>query len=204
VPLPGPVEQWLAPDVVLVTHLHQDHWDAAAVSLLHHDLPLLCQEGNQDIISAQGFSDITVVPDHEPLNIQGITLTRIGGQHGTGEIGERMGKVSGFVFRAEGEPVLYLAGDTIWCGEVKQALDEHNPEIVIVNAGGARFVTGGPITMDAQDVVEVCRHSPEASVIAVHMDANNHCLVTRELLRARLEQEDLLERVALPQDGEWY
>ena len=203
VSLPGPVQQWLAPDAVLVTHLHQDHWDAAAVSLLPHDLPLLCQEGNQEQIAGQGFSHITAVPDLQPLVFQGVTLTRIGGQHGTGEIGERMGKVSGFIFRAEGEPVLYLAGDTIWCEEVEQALGEHNPEIVIVNAGGARFVTGGHITMDEQDVVEVCRHAPEASVIAVHMEAINHCLVTRELLRDRLEQENLLKRVAVPQDGEW-
>jgi L-ascorbate metabolism protein UlaG (beta-lactamase superfamily) len=160
VSLPGPVQQWLAPDAVLITHLHQDHWDAAAVSLLPHDLPLLCQEGNQEQIAGQGFSHITAVPDLQPLVFQGVTLTRIGGQHGTGEIGERMGKVSGFIFRAEGEPVLYLAGDTIWCEEVEQALGEHNPEIVIVNAGGARFVTGGHITMDEQDVVELCRHAP--------------------------------------------
>lgn len=204
VSLPGPVQQWLAPDVVLVTHLHQDHWDAAAVSLLPHDLPVLCQEGNQDKIGDQGFNNITVVPDQQPLTFQGVTLTRTGGQHGTGEIGERMGKVSGFIFRAEGEPVLYLAGDTIWCEEVKQALDEHSPEIVIVNAGGARFIAGGHITMDEQDVVEVCRYAPAASVVAVHMDAINHCLVTRELLKTRLVQENLLERVALPYDGEWY
>ncbi|MNW10512.1 hypothetical protein D3C71_2077490 [compost metagenome] len=57
--------------------------------------------------------------------------------------------------------------------------------------------------MDEQNVVDVCRYAPAASVIAVHMDAINHCLVTRELLKARLEQENLLERVALPRDGEW-
>ncbi|QSF47619.1 MBL fold metallo-hydrolase [Paenibacillus tianjinensis] len=203
VPLPGPVQQWLAPDALLVTHLHQDHWDAAAVSLLPHDLPLLCQEGNQEQIAEQGFINITVVPDQQPLTFQGVTLTRIGGQHGTGSIGELMGKVSGFIFRAEGEPVLYLAGDTIWCEEVKEALDGHSPDIIIVNAGGARFVTGGHITMDDQDVVNVCRYAPAVSVIAVHMDAINHCMVTREMLKACLEQENLLERVALPQDGEW-
>ncbi|AIQ51060.1 MBL fold metallo-hydrolase [Paenibacillus sp. FSL R7-0331] len=203
VPLPGPAGQWLNPDVVLVTHLHQDHWDAAAVSLLPHDLPVLCQEGDQIRISAQGFAAVSAVPDHQPLVFRGVTLTRIGGQHGTGETGERMGKVSGFVFQAEGEPVLYLAGDTIWCEEVAEALGRHHPETIIVNAGGARFVTGGPITMDEQDVVEVCRHAQDAAVIAVHMEAINHCLVTREMLRVRLAEEGLLERVFIPADGEF-
>jgi L-ascorbate metabolism protein UlaG (beta-lactamase superfamily) len=114
-----------------------------------------------------------------------------------------MGKVSGFVFEAEGEPVLYLAGDTIWCSEVERVLVDHRPEIIVVNAGGASFVGGGHITMNEQDIVDLCHTAPEASVIAVHMDAINHCHVTRELLKLRLEQEKLLSHVAIPLDGEW-
>lgn len=203
VPLPGPVEQWLEPDAVLVTHLHQDHWDAAAAELLSHELPVLCQEGDGEKITAQGFAQVTEIKDSAAASVRGVTLTRTDGRHGTGEIGERMGKVSGFVFQAEGEPDLYLAGDTIWCGEVRQVLDDYHPEVIVVNAGGASFVSGGNITMNEQDIVDVCHASPEASVIAVHMDAINHCHVTRELLKLRLEQEELLNRVAVPLDGEW-
>lgn len=203
VPLPGPAEQWLAPDAVLVTHLHPDHWDQAAVALLPHELPVLCQDGDGETIAAQGFKHISVIDDSEELQFQGVTLKRTGGQHGTEEIGKLMGKVSGFVLRAEGEPTLYLAGDTIWCEEVKHALDVYTPEVVVVNAGGAQFLTGGHITMNEQDVVELCRYIPSASVIAVHMEAINHCLVTRAQLKERLEQEGLLERVSLPLDGEW-
>ncbi|OKP99058.1 MBL fold metallo-hydrolase [Paenibacillus sp. P46E] len=203
VPLPGPVQQWLAPDAVLVTHLHRDHWDGAAVSLLPHELPVLCQDGDGETLAGQGFEQVSVIGDNEVMNFQNVTLKRTGGRHGTGEIGELMGKVSGFVFRAEGEPVLYVAGDTIWCDEVKQALDEHKPEVIVVNGGGAQFLSGGYITMNEQDIVELCNYSPAASVIAVHMEAINHCLVTREQLTARLEQEGLLERVKIPGDGEW-
>ncbi len=200
--LPGLVDQWLKPDVLLLTHLHADHWDAAAISMLSRDLPILCQVGDQAQIAAQGFEHITEINHKHKLS--NITLTRTKGQHGTGEIGKRMGQVSGFIVQAEGEPTLYLTGDTIWCDEVKQALDDNHPELTIINAGGARFLTGGPITMDEQDVVELCSYAPYTSVIAVHMDAINHCLVTRENLQERLEQEALLNRVTLLQDGEWY
>ncbi|NQX39444.1 hypothetical protein SAMN05421820_102179 [Pedobacter steynii] len=47
---------------------------------------------------------------------------RTGGQDGVGEIGKMMGIVSGYVIRHEQEMV-YIAGDTIWCDEVKAALD---------------------------------------------------------------------------------
>ncbi|MEK4044656.1 MBL fold metallo-hydrolase [Paenibacillus sp. FSL H8-0048] len=203
VSLPGPVQQWLEPGVVLVTHLHQDHWDAAAVELLSKELPVYCQEGDGKRIAAHGFGRVTEIMDNGSASFGGVALTRTDGHHGTGEIGELMGKVSGFLFRAEGEPVLYLAGDTIWCEEVQQVIAEQAPEVIIVNAGGAQFLSGGPITMNEQDVVEVCHAAPSASVIAVHMDTINHCLVTRELLKQRLEQKGLSGRVAVPLDGEW-
>ncbi|WP_150265656.1 MBL fold metallo-hydrolase [Paenibacillus tepidiphilus] len=203
VPLPEPVEQWLAPDAVLVTHLHQDHWDTAAAALLPHETPLLCQEGDQEKLAAQGFAGVTPVDEAAGTVYRGVTLRRTGGRHGTGEIGERMGKVSGFVFQATGEPSLYIAGDTIWCEEVKEALDTYRPEVLVLNAGGARFLEGGHITMDAVDVAEVCRYAPQAAVVAVHMDAINHCLVTRKHLKEHLQQQGLLERVRVPLDGEW-
>ncbi|RCX18504.1 L-ascorbate metabolism protein UlaG (beta-lactamase superfamily) [Fontibacillus phaseoli] len=163
--------------------------------------PLLCQPGDEEAIRGTGFTSVTAVRDTQEYH--GITLTRTGGRHGTGEIGERMGRVSGFVFRAAGEPTLYIAGDTIWCEEVREALNLHRPEVAVVNAGGARFTTGEPITMDAGDIASVSRHAPDTRFIAVHMDAINHCLTTRENLRQYLAAEGLTGRVLVPEDGEW-
>ncbi|WP_379135826.1 MBL fold metallo-hydrolase [Paenibacillus sp. sgz500958] len=199
-PLPGPVEEWLSPDAVLVTHLHLDHWDTAAISLLDHSLPVLCQPGDSDKIIGQGFTNVTAVAD--VMSFLGIHISRTGGRHGTGAIGQLMGKVSGFVLRAEGEPVLYIAGDTIWCEEVSVALEEYQPDVTVVNAGGAEFLEGGRITMDERDIAEVLEEAPGTKVVAVHMDSINHCLVTREALTIRLKDAGLSGRVMIPGDGE--
>ncbi len=45
----------------------------------------------------------------------------------------------GFVVRSEGSPILYVAGDTIWCPEVEQALAAHRADVVVVNAGVAQW-----------------------------------------------------------------
>ncbi|MFD1175251.1 MBL fold metallo-hydrolase [Paenibacillus puldeungensis] len=203
VPLPMgvAVDQLLHPDAVVVTHLHPDHWDEAAAMLLPKTTPILCQPGDESHFESLGFTRVS--PIVNDLEFGRVSLVRTGGQHGTGEIGQMMGSVSGFVFRAPCEPTLYLAGDTIWCEEVIQALDDHHPDVVVVNAGGARFLTGGPITMDDDQIVSLCRHAPDTQVIAVHMDAINHCLVTRSDLRRRLEAEGLTQQVAIPEDGEW-
>ena len=97
--------------------------------------------------------------------------------------------------------MLYVAGDTIWCDEVRAALDEHRPGAVVVNAGGARFLEGDPIVMTADDVVAVARHAPGARVVAVHMEAINHCPLTRADLHQRVHEEHLHDRVTVPEDG---
>jgi L-ascorbate metabolism protein UlaG (beta-lactamase superfamily) len=186
-------------DAVLVTHTHRDHWDQRAIDLLPKQLPIFCQPADLEAIRQAGFAEVSTVDSG--LAWRGIQFRRTGGQHGAGEIGERMGPVSGFVVRAAGEPLLYIAGDTIWCPEVAQALQEFTPDVAIVNAGAAQFLTGGPITMDADDVVEVARAAPQAGLIAVHMEAVNHCLLTRSALGERLAREGVDARVMSPADG---
>lgn len=53
-----------------------------------------------------------------------------------------MAPVSGFVIKAPGEPSVYIAGDTLFCGEVREVLETMKPDVVVVNAGAAEFSTG--------------------------------------------------------------
>ena len=140
-------------------------------------------------------------PVEDALEWRGVHVARTPARHGTGEIGEAMAPASGFVLRAAGEPSIYIAGDTIWCDEVRATLDVQRPDIVVVNASGARFTEGDPIVMTVDDVVALTRHVPGAPVVAVHLDAINHCLESRDDLRARLRTEGLEDRVSVPEDG---
>ncbi|MFN8376316.1 MAG: MBL fold metallo-hydrolase [Anaerolineae bacterium] len=184
---------------VLVTHLHRDHWDARAAELLPKTLPILCPPECVEKIRQAGFEQVQAI--ESSVEWLGLALHRTDGQHGTGDIGKLMGKVSGLVIEAEGEPKLYLAGDTIWCAEVEAALSEHQPQIIVLNAGAAQFLTGDPITMTAEDVQRVCAKAPDVPVIAVHMDSINHCLLKREMLLAFVMQHGLAQ-VRVPHDGQ--
>jgi L-ascorbate metabolism protein UlaG (beta-lactamase superfamily) len=187
-------------NAVLVTHVHRDHWDDRAKEILPKALPVICQAEDEAAMRQAGFNQVHPVKTR--VEWQGIQIFRTRGQHGTGEVGKRMGVVSGYVLQAGGEPILYIAGDTIWCPEVKEALLTYRPEVIVLYSGAAAFLTGGPITMDADHVVAVAREIPSAKVIVIHMETMTHCLLTRPDLRKRLEQEGLSQRVQIPKDGE--
>jgi L-ascorbate metabolism protein UlaG (beta-lactamase superfamily) len=186
-------------DAVLVTHMHQDHFDATAAELLPKDRPLLCQPEDVERLRAHGFTDLRPVEDM--LELDGITVTRTPARHGSGPTAEELAPVSGFLIRGAAGRALYVAGDTVLYESVERVLDEHHPDVVVVNASGARFAGGDPIVMDSDDVVAVARRSPEARIVAVHLDAINHCVQTRADLHQRLHDEGLSERVTVPEDG---
>ncbi|WP_353634082.1 MBL fold metallo-hydrolase [Halobacterium sp. NMX12-1] len=178
-------------DAVVVTHRHPDHWDEAAAAELDDDVPLFCQPEEADAFTDEGFTDVRPVEDETAF--EGVTVHRTPGRHGHGELAEQMGPVSGFVF--EGEQTAYVAGDTVWYEPVAETLDRFDPELVVLNGGEAQFVEGDPITMGVEDVAAV-RDATDAAVVVVHMEAINHCLLTREELRAQTED------VRVPEDGE--
>ncbi|HWK28848.1 MAG TPA: MBL fold metallo-hydrolase [Solirubrobacter sp.] len=197
--LPEPPEAVVAGiDAVLVTHLHRDHFDETAKRLLDHDLPLFCQPQDAERLHADGFTDAR--PVHAEAALHDIRITRTEGHHGTGEIGEAMAPVSGFVLAAPGEPTLYIAGDTILCDEVRDAVAAHRPRYIVVNASAARFNTGGPIVMDNDDVIALAGEAPDARIVAVHFETVSHSTETRADLRERLRQAGVTN-VSVPEDG---
>jgi L-ascorbate metabolism protein UlaG (beta-lactamase superfamily) len=178
---------------LLVTHLHQDHLDGTAVALAPKDVPVFCAAGDAETLRERGFTDVRPIEDS--VEWEELRIARTDGVHGS------LGPSPGFVIAAEGEPTLYVAGDTIWCDEVRAAIDAHAPEVVVVNASGAHFVDGDPLVMTTDDVVETARYAPGARVVAVHLEAINHCLETRADLHQRLHEERLTDQVTVPEDG---
>lgn len=201
VPLPVPAAHVVAGiDATLLTHTHVDHWDTPARDLLPKNSTLFAQPADSARLAQAGFTNIHSID--ASVSWEGISITRTGAQHGRGAVGQRMGAVSGYVLKRQGSPTVYIAGDTVWCPEVADALRIHRPDIVLVNAGEAQFLEGGPIIMGVADVVQVCEAAPQATVVAVHMEAVNHCLLTRDGLRAGLTRAGMKSTVLIPRDGE--
>ena len=179
-------------DAVLLTHLHQDHFDPAAAGTIGDRLPVWCQPEDVEALREAGIGDLH--PVEERATVGAVEVTRVGAQHGFGDVAEALGPVSGYVLQADGE-TLYLASDTVFYDGVQDVLARVSPQVVVVNAGGASFVNTERIIMDLDDVQAVRACAPDTTCVAVHLEAINHCPLTRDQLRA-------VDGVVAPDDGQ--
>jgi L-ascorbate metabolism protein UlaG (beta-lactamase superfamily) len=206
--LPLPMSEILDVDAVIISHTHADHWDDAAKKVVPKDMLHFAQnEKDARELGAAGFRNVRVLG--ERTEFDGVTLIRTRGQHGRGkvlegQIGELLGTVSGIVFQHPNEKTLYVAGDTVWYEAVDESLKKHRPDVVVVNSGDAKLLTDDSIIMSKQDVYEVARAAPGATVIASHMEAVNHATLSRDELRAFLAEKGIAGQVRIPADGESY
>lgn len=206
-PLPMAVDDVInGVELVLVSHLHADHFDTSAQNALAKDLPLVCQPAHADKIAEKGFTNLH--PLENSIAWKGVSITRSEGHHGVGAVETLMGRVIGFVIRAEGEPTVYWAGDTVLCDDVRAAIQTHQPEVIITHSGGAMWNDPDTdervlIIMDDAQTVEVAQLAPHATLIAVHLEALDHCTVSRNALRARADAAGLAAaQFMIPADGD--
>jgi len=188
-------------ELCIVSHLHIDHFDPKAHEVLPKDLLIFCQPGDKPMIESVEFANVSVLEDS--TNWEGIEIIRTPGHHGVGVWIETMGKVSGFIFKADNEPTVYWAGDTVWYDEVQNIISEHKPDIIITHSSGARLGNSEPLIMDDFQTIDVCKFAPNSKVIAIHMESLDHLNVSRDVLRNLANKEGIsTERLLIPNDGE--
>ena len=107
----------------------------------------------------------------------------------------------GVIFKSKNEKTLYLAGDTIWCDEVKNTLDKYNPDVIILNACAATVLNGERLIMNIDDVDEVIKNAQNSTIIASHMDTVSHLTITRDDLR-KYKEKMAITNFLIPNDGE--
>lgn len=203
VALPCSIEEILQGiNACIVTHIHPDHFTE---EYLPKEMQIIVQnKEDAEKLNKMGFMN-TKFFDENKMNFEGITLIKTSGRHGDNEeVAAKMGSVCGVVFEHPSEKKLYIVGDSVWYDGIEKNLTEYQPDYVVVNACDARIRELGRLIMNKEDVVSVCKAIPNAKVIASHMDTVNHGFLSRGELKDYISEQDMIERVLIPEDGESY
>ncbi len=188
-------------DMVLISHIHTDHFDLSGQRFLPKNIPLFSQEEDKEKIENMGFKNVKSVKNSTICDE--ISIIRTPSRHGTGDVLKEMGETCGFVLCAKDEPTLYWMGDTIWCEEVETVIKDMEPDIIITHSCGAVWGDDVLIVMDAEQTVKVCQVAPKAVVIAVHMEALDHATVSRVDLREFADLQNIKPtQLLIPKDGD--
>lgn len=171
------------------------------------DAVFVQHEADAALLRSQGFQDLRLLSaDSEFAGVRLLKTTS--GQHGSDRtyavpaMAERLGEACGVVFRHPQEKTLWLVGDTIWRDDIAADLLKLRPDVVVLNAGYAHVIGFGPIIMGKEDLLNVHFTLPEAKIMAIHLEAVNHCLVSREEMRQYALDNQIADVVSIPQDGE--
>jgi len=182
---------------VVLTHRHPDHLDREGMRMLRErKLPVYCTRHDERALRRDRL-DARLLVEALP----GVHAEEITSRHGRGLMGVLMGAVARFTLAVAGEPSIHLVGDSVLTGTVKEALAHLAPDVVVMPAGAANMGVGGDILFSLDETCEVIR-SVRGRVILNHMEALDHCPVTRDQARERVRAMGCGGRVFVPEDGE--
>lgn len=190
----------------LITHCqkgHFDHLDRAGKRWLRErQVPVICTPHDADYLRQRGLQVAPLPEKHDvPSAFMGGSIRTVPCTHGSGFAGLFMEHGVGYFIELPGEPSIYLAGDTVLTPQILDFVSRFQPQVCLVPAGGARFDIGSDIIMGEDDVVALAS-AVKGTVVANHMEAIGHCMVTRSSLAVAAVRAGVREKIKIPTDGE--
>ena len=213
--LPVSLETLFAVVVLFVATVNFELYTLALRDALPKTLVLFAQsEKEAQTLRGYGFRDVRVLRE-EGVEFEGVRLYRTECEHGAGDLvtsdaydaagvaADACGVVFEATERARKPETFrfYLAGDTVFCEYVEEALAKFEPAVIAVNAAGAQFPKGHLLIMNEYDVLTLMRRHPDVTVIATHLDGVSHATVSSDSLRT-FARENGLEKLRIPAQGE--
>jgi L-ascorbate metabolism protein UlaG (beta-lactamase superfamily) len=166
-------------DLVLLSHLHEDHWDRVAEARLPRSLPVATTPAAAESLQGQGFRGAVPLPTWETLDCDKgaarLRITAMPGRHGPRILSRLLPPVMGSLLefeRVDGRSLLrlYITGDTLVHDRIHEIRARYAEiDIALLHLGGTR-VLGVLLTMDAAQGVDLMRIVQPRLAVPIHYD----------------------------------
>ncbi len=163
-------------DLVVLSHMHADHFDRLVIEKLDKTLPIVTTHHAAESLKKKGFRSPHPLNTWETMRITKgnavLQITSMPGRHGPGALAVALPPVMGSMleFQSEGNTRfrLYITGDTLVYDQLKE-IPKRYPDIdlALIHLGGTKAF-GILLTMDAKQGVEAIRIVAPRNVIPIH------------------------------------
>ncbi|MCU0569882.1 MAG: MBL fold metallo-hydrolase [Oculatellaceae cyanobacterium Prado106] len=164
-------------DLVLLSHMHDDHFDHIASERLRKDLPIVTNPHAARSLHSQGFKVTTALNTWDSVQIKKgetqLNITAMPGRHGPGILAgilpPVMGSLLEFHTPEQQQPFrIYISGDTLVYDQLKEIPQRYpNIDLALIHLGGTQ-VFGIFLTMDAKQGVKAIQMINPHRVIPIH------------------------------------
>ncbi|WP_432936243.1 MBL fold metallo-hydrolase [Kribbella sp. CA-253562] len=196
-------------DVVVLSHLHGDHFDRIARRELDRSVPLVTTEHAARRLARSGF-DTHALNTWDTWQLthadETLTVESMPGIHARGVLQSLLPPVMGSLLTHHGPSgtpyTVYLSGDTL-TGDHLDAIRERCPDIdaAVVHLGGTRILFS-TVTMDAVQGLDFLRRIRPSVAIPVHYDDYRVMKSPLADFLAAVKADSEPWRVAAPARGE--
>ena len=200
-------------DLVVLSHLHGDHFDRVAEAKLDKTLPIVTTPHAARYLEGKGFRPLEGLRTWESITIRKgdarLHVTAMPGTHAPGPMRKVLPPVMGSMLEfAEAEGAtrlrLYISGDTLVHNRLRE-IPRRYPEIdfALLHLGGTR-VLGILVTMDAEQGVEALRIIDPVTAVPIHYNDYGVFKSPLEDFEKAVAEAGLEDRVRYLAHGETY
>ncbi len=200
-------------DLVLLSHLHGDHFDRVAEAKLDKRVPIITTPHAARYLEGKGFRPPAALDTWESILVRKgdaqLRVTAMPGTHAPGPLRKVLPPVMGSMLEfgtTEGGTRirLYITGDTLIHDRLRE-IPRRYPEIdlALLHLGGTR-VLGLLVTMDADQGVEAMRIVDPKTAIPIHYNDYTVFKSPLEDFKRAVAQAGLEDRVRYLAHGETY
>lgn len=207
------LEQLPPIDLVVLSHMHGDHFDQVVKKKLDKALPVITTPAAENELKTLGFRSALGLNHWESIRVQkgGATLdiTALPGKHGPGLTAHALPEVNGHLlnFKKPNDDSaykLYISGDTIVYDDLKQ-IPRQFPiiDLALLHLGGTR-VLGLTVTMDAKQGVKALEIIAPKLAIPIHYNDYDRFKSSLEAFQQAVRKAGMEARVKYLKPGETY
>lgn len=184
-------------DFVVLSHLHEDHFDRVVEQKLDHQLPIITTHQAAQKLQQKGFNATHGLNAWDTLTVvkgeAQVQITAMPGRHGPHILSTLLPSVIGSMLEFQSRTDqqthyrLYISGDTLVIDQLQEIPQRFpNIDLALLHLGGTKLL-GVLLTMDARQGIEAIRIIAPQTAIPIHY--NDYTVMKSSL-------EDFMEAVA--------